>query len=138
MKGIFGPVMGSGIPTMHGNFDPLLLYGVLESNRDRIVRRDWLQTYFPSLDTFASDVARTYMGSAIYGIPVYLDPATGAATVNADDKAVVQVLYDTICTYYRAQGATQNDLPEVGYFLALTGDFECEHEEYVPDCAVKM
>ena len=117
---------------MYGQFDPFVIYGILESNRDKIVDSDWLQTNFPSLDTYASDVVRSYMGSAIYGIPVYLDPATGKATVDEEDKANVQRLYDRLCTYYNACGATQNDLPELGYHLAMSGDYYSEHEVYVP------
>jgi hypothetical protein len=118
---------------MYGQFDPFILYGILESNRDSVLDSDWLQSNFPSLDTYASDVVRNYMGSAIYGVPVYLDPKTGSAYVSEEDRVIVQRLYDRLCAYYKARGASQNDLPEMGYFLAMSGDYECEHEVYVPE-----
>lgn len=113
---------------MYACYDPFVVYGILESNRDQMLDREWLEENFTKIEMYASDVVRNHMGSAIYGYAVYLRP-NGTATATEEQKADVQTLYDMICTYCASQ---DTEPPELGYFLAMSGDYEYEHEEYVP------
>ena len=94
---------------------------------------EWLAEHFPDIQMWASDVVRNYMGSAIYGYAVYLKRETGMCTVPDKEKADVEALYERLCTHYRAQGVLEEDMPEMGYFLAMSGDYERGNTSYVPN-----
>jgi hypothetical protein len=118
---------------MYSCYDPFVVFGIQESNRDMMLDSEWLAEHFPNIQMWASDIVRNCMGSAIYGYAVYLQRETGMSTVSDEEKADVEALYERMCAHYRAQGVSEEDMPEMGYFLAMSGDYECEHSSYVPN-----
>jgi hypothetical protein len=117
---------------MYSCYDGYVVFGVMESERDAMLERDWLEENFPSLNMYASDVVRNHMGNAVYGISVHLDKTTGQACVSAENKAEVMRLHELLCNYYARLGDAQK--PGVGFFTVVSGDYTHEqHCEYIPE-----
>jgi hypothetical protein len=114
---------------MYSCYDAYVVYGVMEGDRSMMLEREWLETNFPQLATFASDVVRNTMGNAVYGITGDMCTATGQVYVDEDDKKCVQKLYSLLVKYCEDTG---HDMPAVGYYTVVSGDYEEEHETYIP------
>lgn len=115
---------------MYGCFDSYVVYGVMEGDGFRILDQEWLESAYPEMYTYASDVVRNTMGNATYGYTLWLDPATGQAQATEEQKASVQELYTRLHEYCVREGIAE---PSMGYFLVVGGDYEKDHYEYVPE-----
>ena len=114
---------------MYSCYDGYVVFGVMEGDRNMILARDWLEINFPQLSTYASDVVRNTMGNAVYGITGHLDSETGQVFVDNEDKKCVQELYSLLMNYCEETG---HEKPSIGYFTIVSGDYEEEHEVYIP------
>ena len=102
---------------MYGCFDGCVVYGVMEEERERMLDAEWLQEHYPEIQTFASDVVRNYMGSAVYGNPCELRPdGTLIAPNNCDDIDRLGELLGIAATFH----------------VAVFGDYEHCQERYRP------
>ena len=115
---------------MYGCFDSYVIYGVMEGDRYRILDQEWLESAYPEMDTYASDVVRNIMGNATYGYTLHFDQVTGQAQATKSQKETVQQLYTLLCEYCEGEGIPK---PDFGYFRVVGGDYEKDHYEYVPD-----
>jgi hypothetical protein len=115
---------------MYSCYDSYVVYGVMEGDRNMVLEREWLETNFPQLSVYASDVVRNTMGNPVYGITGHLDSETGQVHVSDDEKKCIQELYSLLMKYCEETG---HEKPSVGYFTVVSGDYEEEHEAYVPD-----
>jgi hypothetical protein len=114
---------------MYSCYDGYVVFGVMEGDRSMVLERDWLEVNFPQLSVYASDVVRNTMGNAVYGITGHLDTETGQVIVAEVDKKCVQELYSLLVKYCEETG---HATPSVGYFTVVSGDYEEEHEAYIP------
>ncbi len=114
---------------MYSCYDGYVVFGVMESDRSMVLERDWLEVNFPQLSVYASDVVRNTMGNAVYGILGHLDSETGQVIVAEVDKKCVQELYSLLVKYCEETG---HEKPCMGYFTVVSGDYEEEHEAYIP------
>jgi len=55
---------------MYGCYDGVLIYGILDENRDRTANRDFLEAH--GVSHFAADVVKNYCGNSIYGVALSL------------------------------------------------------------------
>ncbi len=111
---------------MHTWFDPLLIYGWREGNRDGKICEEWLEEH--NMKEYALDVVRGYLGEAVYGLPCQINEDTGLPIISDEDRLQVQKAY---------QAFTENDTPseqapKLGFYIALTGDYMSEHYLYRP------
>lgn len=107
-----------------------MVYGIMEADRFMVIDTEWLEDEFPSLGMFASDVVRNTMGNAVYGTIVDISQATGRANPPTNDyKTEVEHLYDIL---YRHCSLEEWDPPSLGYFMVISGDYEKDHNEYIP------
>ena len=106
------------------------MFGVEEDDRSVMLDPSWLEKHFADMEMCASDVVRNTMGNAVYGYRVIIDIKTGQAVVDDDSKKRVRELYDILCKHYEKLGCTK---PTIGYFQVISGDYEQDHEEYVPE-----
>jgi hypothetical protein len=111
---------------MFGCSNPILIYGWIENNSDKMLDPEWIETNYPNIGFYASEVVRNHMYSASYGIECKLTNQ-GIISVNKEKKQIVQQFYDLWCKY---QEKKNNKLPELGYYLVICGDFEWEHTYY--------
>lgn len=115
---------------MYGCFDAYVVYGVMEGDRSQILDQEWLESKYPYMNVFASDVVRNTMGNAVYGYSLDFDEATGQSQPTDGQKEDVQQLYTFLCEYCRRENLTE---PSMGYFLVVSGDYCQDHSEYVPE-----
>jgi hypothetical protein len=114
---------------MYSCYDAYVMYGIMEGDRCMVLEREWLETNFPEVVLAASDVVRNTMGNAVYGVTVFLDNDTGKASASDAEKKSIQDLYRILLNYCEETGHAK---PLVGYFTVVMGDFEEEHEPYIP------
>ncbi len=122
---------------MYSCYDAYVVYGVMEGDRNMVLAKDWLEVNFPDVGIFASDVVRNCMGNAVYGCTVRLNAATGQALATDAQKECIQMLYTLLENYWKEIGTkydTKYDMPRMGYFTVVAGDYEQEHTEYIPEC----
>ena len=103
---------------MYGYFDPVIIYGFLEGNRDQIISDEWLNNY--GINSYASDVVKLYCGEVVYGILASLDAESGKVEISDEDKKLVDIAANV-----------KNTIP--GFHLALIGDYQHCHDEYNPE-----
>ncbi len=115
---------------MYSCYDAYVVYGVMEGDRNTVLDREWLDTHFPNMSIYASDVVRNTMGNAVYGCTVHLCIMSGHANVTDEVKEDVQKLYDLLCKHCKESGQSE---PMMGYFTAVSGDYEEDHDVYAPD-----
>lgn len=116
---------------MYSCYDSYLVYGIMESDRSMVLDDEWFSENYPNLGMFASDVVRNTMGNAVYGTSVGICEATGQVNPpTAESKAEVDRLYEILCQHCEVEGWPK---PRLGYFLVISGDYEKDHSEYVPD-----
>ena len=110
---------------MYGCYDPYLIYGFAECNRDEVIDNDWLTEYFPDISAYPLDVVKNYAGEFAYGVTCELNQATGKISIGEETKQIVQKLFEKV------QKRSKNDERTIGYFLVLSGDYELEHTPYL-------
>ncbi len=125
------PFFSPFLSKMYSCYDAYVVFGVMEGSRDMILERDWLEANFPEMRTFASEVVRNCMGNAVYGYSIPLDSVTGQARVSDSDKEEIQVLYSILEAYWKTSGDI-HDMPRIGYFPVIEGDYETDHTPYIP------
>ena len=110
---------------MHGCFGSYLVYGFPEVDRDKILSDEELEKY--GLRVFALDVVNNYVGEAVYGISCSVDKKTGQPSISEDEKSLVEKIYN------KAKLNPSSEYGSIGYYLAMSGDFEVCHKEYFID-----
>ena len=110
---------------MFGCFDSYLVYGFKEGNRDESIDYDWLYDNWPYINKYAIDVVRCYLGEAAYGIACKIDD-TGKINISEEDKKTVELFYKEVKEYKK----NNDNLSELGFFTAMTGDYSSEHDIY--------
>ena len=116
---------------MHGRFAPCLVYGFWEMAQGKCLDPDWVKAR--GAEVFSDAVVRQRLNAACYGTEASCDPSGAVAVVDEDRGAAVQDLFERYCSHRRARGAREEDLPALGFFLALRGDYVNELCEYTVD-----
>ena len=123
---------------MHGCSYAVLVYGFNMGYREHIIYHDYLYEVFPDISQYAADIVRNYLGEAIYGIPCALDIKTGQALIDDSNKQKVYNLYDKYISYLK-QKLTKKQFNikikeiDLGFRLAVSGDYDTCHEYIIPD-----
>jgi hypothetical protein len=116
---------------MYGCFEPVVIYGWMENNTDFMLDIKWLETNYPFINFYASNVIRNHMYKASYGIECKLTEQ-GEIIIHDDYKRDIAFLYNLWCDYHR-KSKKNIKMPELGYHLVVSGDFEWEHQSYILD-----
>jgi hypothetical protein len=104
---------------MHGWFDPVVVFGWTEGNREKRITDAWLESR--GLQCFFTDVVRLYAGEMVYGVQCDFRGNAALPPSQTDADAV------------RAAFAESQSPGELGYHLALAGDASREdHAVYQP------
>ncbi len=104
---------------MYGWFDPVVVFGWTEGNRDMCIAYDWLDAR--GLQCFFKDVVRLYAGEMVYGVQCDFRGNAAMPPSQEDQDAVRTAFTESQC---------QGDL---GFHLALAGDASREqHTIYKP------
>lgn len=119
---------------MYGCINPVLIYGWMENNTDFMLDIEWLETNYPHIDYYASETIRHHMYNACYGIACKLTEE-GEIIIDEDDKQTVTHLYNLWCDYHKNRHKINKKikLPNLGYYLVVSGDFEWQHKSYILD-----
>jgi hypothetical protein len=78
---------------MHGQYDPVIVYGFVEDEEKSVMDDSWLREECEGFDVFAKDVAKLGLVEAVYGMQAEFDPATGTASISEKDKKKVKKFY---------------------------------------------
>ena len=103
---------------MHGCFQAVLVYGVLEPYHDRVLETEFLFAH--DMENYPVSLVRLYATSFVYGIAV---PVTGAPP---EILQKVDEFVSKLRTVYAM------DVPDAELHLALCGDYDFEQIEYTP------
>lgn len=121
---------------MYGNFDPIIVFGWKENNREHMIHQEWLYKHYGELDVFTSDVVRNYAGNIIYGVRCSFG-IDGRIELTQDKKQYVIDAHRTITERFGANTEeTKNQYTGVGCYLALFGGYEMCHKCYIPGIGV--
>jgi hypothetical protein len=104
---------------MYGCFDGLIVYGWAVGHRNGApIEAEELPG---DIEMFALDVVRNYMGEAVYGYPVHLDPIEGKIIISDEAKARVKLAL----LHYKERVSTEEaEQAKLGFYTVVTGDFE--------------
>ena len=117
---------------MYGYYDPYIIYGWCERNRENVLDSIWFGED-SLIRIFSTDVVRNYAGEAAYGVPCVLNPKTGELTISETNKKEIEYYYNKLIQFYIDSKKTA-PFPELGYYNVLSGDIEwCQHYEYNPE-----
>lgn len=106
-------------------FDPVVVYGIFDNQRDHVLKWEWLDEHFPNVDIYASCIVRLHVKNAIYGIQCHLDEQ--GQTV-PPDKGKMQELNRLLEAMRKTD---DNKDATLEYHLAIDGDWETEQDTYV-------
>ena len=113
---------------MYGCFDPYIIYGFKELDTDTEISREYFEKKFEdSIACFriwASELIRLHACTAVYGVVAKLS-SDGVCTVTDEEKQLVQKIYDEV--------SKKKQYGEIGFYLAISGDYESQHTRYNPD-----
>jgi hypothetical protein len=112
---------------MYGCSEPIIIYGWVENNTNFMLDPEWIVTNYKIINVYASEVVRNHLYSACYGIECKL-LTNGSIIINEDKKEEVKKLYDLWYNYQKKQ--KNKKICELGYHLAISGDYEWEHKYY--------
>lgn len=99
---------------MHTCFDPVIVYGILEEDRNKMLDEEFLQSH--GLLSYAQDIVKGYAGNFIYGVALSIEEVIKGETSEEVKKF-----------------ANDYSFSEPQYYLALTGDYQTCHDVYNPD-----
>ena len=111
---------------MYGCFDPVVVFGFAELDRNQVINPDFLAQFAPSddLDIYALDVVRVHMGNAVYGVQARMR-ADGKCSVTREDRAIIKKLY--------AAASKTKKYGAIRYHVVIRGDYDTkEHKRYTP------
>lgn len=123
---------------MYGCSDAVLVYGFNMGNREYIIDYDYLESVYPDISQYASDVVRNCLGEAIYGITCSLDRKTGEVLISDVSKQIVHNLYNKYIDYLKKTLSKKDfnkKIKEIylGFRTAVSGDYETIQEYIIPD-----
>ncbi len=104
---------------MNGCADGVIVYGWSENVSDRMIASEWLEEQ--NINSFPMDLVRGYAGYFVYGVQCKWDRKTGQATVASEEKKKVE----------DAAEKAGIAMDKLEFYLAVTGDYETCHEEYL-------
>ena len=114
---------------MFGCYDSYIVYGFKEGNRDTMVDLEWLYDNWSDITIYAIDIVRCHLGQASYGIACKIDSTTGVVSIGENDKKYIELFYKRVKEYKKENG--EDNLSELGFFTALTGDYQTEQDTYI-------
>lgn len=105
---------------MYGCFDGVLIYGIMEDSREKLLDETWLEANYPGVRVFAGDVVRNYMGNAVYGV-----------TCSVDEEGRVEIHDHTIKAQVDKLAEVMK--AEIRFHISVYGDYETgQHDRYTP------
>ena len=100
---------------MYGCYDGVLIYGILDENRDRTANRDFLEAH--GVSHFAADVVKNYCGNSIYGVALSLSDIL-------DKSKDYRKAEKTLAAFAKVlKKACPDDWPEPDCHVGVTGDY---------------
>ena len=115
---------------MYGCYNGFLVYGFKENQENFLLDPEWLEEHYPGMNSYATDIIRNYAGgNMIYGIICKVDRETGRPLIGQSMKELVKKLHDH---FLKSKNVTSENVP-VGYYIAVSGDYEIEHSLYMLD-----
>lgn len=108
---------------MYGEYEPMLVYGIEDSDFESCIDEEWLNENFPGIEIYPSSMIRNCMCSAIYGIVCDID-INGVISISDEEKKIVDNLYEEIKNFKKYT---------IGYMLCIS-TFEYESlPTYIPN-----
>lgn len=102
---------------MYGYYDPYVIYGFAEGNRNNVIDSMWLEEN--GLQCFALDVVKLYCGEPVYGVIADWYWDDGSSSISKESKELVDKL-------------AAKCLKTPRFFIALSGDYSFCHDVYIP------
>jgi hypothetical protein len=109
---------------MHYCYDALIIYGWSEGNRDSIICEEWLDNN--NISSHALDIVEHQLGEAVYGLPFPINLATGGPILSATQEHVNEA-------YRRFKAKFPEHDSPLGFYLAMSGDYDIPQYTYNPD-----
>jgi len=111
---------------MYGCAQASIVYGFNMGNQEYIINTDWMEEGYPEIKLYAKDMARNYLGEAIYGMDCKLDIKNGSVSIDEQSMSKVEALYDKYITYLKdtnkkIQFDRLKKSINLGYQLAVSG-----------------
>jgi hypothetical protein len=113
---------------MYGCSTPILIYGWIENNSNKMINPDWIAKHYKNVNIYANEVVRNHMYSACYGIECKISN-NGTIVINETNKEEVTKIYNVWRKYYEKKNV---NICALGYYMAICGDYDYEHEYYTP------
>jgi hypothetical protein len=126
---------------MYGYTYPLVIYGWREEgDRNQVIDECWLAKYykngedseedFESIAVYANGMSKNHGMMPVYGVVCMWDPESGQAMVpDLTTKKKVDALFGRI---FKNKDDNPNQC-ELGFYLAITGDYDTCWDEYEPE-----
>ncbi len=104
---------------MYGCSEPHLIYGWRQNDDENSIANEWL--WKNNVKGYTVEIVRNHAVEFVYGVKCDVDETTGIPTVSDRAKANVQKAH-------AKSGSTE----KIGFFLAMSGDFDSQHKDFTP------
>jgi hypothetical protein len=115
-------------------FEPVIIFGWKEGNTDCVLEREWfLENCGDKMDIYTTYIVDGNSSKeAVYGISCSLNCCGGIHLSSEETQYVIRAynfvtqLFETLRLY------EDDDMPVLGYYNAINGNFQSIHTEYIP------
>lgn len=111
---------------------PIVVYGWNESNSYYVIDEKWLKEN--GLNMYISNVENNFSENFTYGIECFINSQNGICYINESDEENVKNIYQKYYTFQKIiYNLDENNIPKIGYYLALKSNYKSYHIQYIPD-----